>query len=283
MWDPEYVLILSGDHIYKMDYTKMLEAHKQAGAACTIAVIQVSMDEARRFGIMSTGPDGSISEFEEKPAHPKSDLASMGIYKFLRWRKLRKALFEDEADPASSKDFGKNIIPRMLASGQKLWPYRFDGYWRDVGTITSLWDANMDMLSPELINLYDPSWPILSRSPIRPPHLAGAASDIRHSIVTEGCVVEGSVFNSVLSNSVTVAQGAAVEYSVLMPGAVVEEDAQVRFAILGENAHVCAGARVGSEPDGTAGWDVATVGPGLTVGAGAVVAPGAMLYKDVRL
>jgi len=282
MWNPDYVLILSGDHIYKMDYAKMLAAHKQAGAACTIAVIQVSMAEARRFGIMNVGPDGAVSEFEEKPTHPKSDLASMGIYIFT-WQKLRRVLFEDEADLSSAKDFGKNIIPRMLAAGEKLWPYRFDGYWRDVGTITSLWDANMDMLSPELINLYDPSWPILSRSPIRPPHLAGAASDIRHSIVTEGCLVEGSVFNSVLSSSVTVAQGAQVEYSVLMPGAVVEENAQVRFAILGEGAHVCAGACVGAEPDGTEGWDVATVGPGLTVGAGAVVAPGAMLYKDVRL
>ena len=166
MYDPDHVLILSGDHVYKMDYAKMLRAHQEAEAACTIAVIQVSMEEATRFGIMNLGPDGTICEFEEKPAHPKSDLASMGIYIF-DWKKLRKYLIEDENDPNSSKDFGKNIIPRMLAAGEKLMPYRFEGYWRDVGTITSLWDANMDMLSNTKLNLFDPQWPIRARSPIR--------------------------------------------------------------------------------------------------------------------
>ena len=159
MYDPDCVLILSGDHVYKMDYDRMLRAHEQAGAACTISVIQVSMEEASRFGIMNVGPDGFIDEFEEKPARPKSDLASMGIYIF-DWKVLRKYLTEDEADPDSDKDFGKNIIPKMLAAGEKLLPYRFKGYWRDVGTIVSLWDANMDMLSPTLINLYDPKWPM---------------------------------------------------------------------------------------------------------------------------
>ena len=172
MYDPDCVLILSGDHVYKMDYDRMLRAHEQAGAACTISVIQVSMDEASRFGIMNVGPDGFIEEFEEKPAHPKSDLASMGIYIF-DWKVLRRYLIEDEADPNSDKDFGKNIIPKMLAAGEKLLPYRFEGYWRDVGTIVSLWDANMDMLSPALINLYDPKWPIRAKSPIRPPHSIG--------------------------------------------------------------------------------------------------------------
>ena len=278
--DPEYVLILSGDHIYKMDYADMLREHKEKGAACTIAVIQVSMDEAKRFGIMNVGDDGYINEFEEKPAHPKSDLASMGIYIFT-WKKLRQALIEDEADPNSQQDFGKNIIPKLLAAGEKLWPYRFQGYWRDVGTITSLWDANMDMLSPETIDLYDQSWPIMSRSPIRPPHVAGPEANIRHSIVTEGCVVDGSVFNSVLSNQVVVEKGARVEYSVLMPGAHVESGAEVRFAILGENARICRGAHVGTEPDGTDNWGVATCGPDVTVGPGAMVAPGAMLYDDL--
>ena len=278
--DPEYVLILSGDHIYKMDYADMLREHKEKGAACTIAVIQVSMDEAKRFGIMNVGGDGYINEFEEKPAHPKSDLASMGIYIFT-WKKLRQALIEDEADPNSQQDFGKNIIPKLLAAGEKLWPYRFQGYWRDVGTITSLWDANMDMLSPETIDLYDQSWPIMSRSPIRPPHVAGPEANIRHSIVTEGCVVDGSVFNSVLSNQVVVEKGARVEYSVLMPGAHVESGAEVRFAILGENARICRGAHVGTEPDGTDNWGVATCGPDVTVGPGAMVAPGAMLYDDL--
>ncbi len=280
VYDPEYVLILSGDHIYKMDYSDMLREHKEKDAACTIAVIQVGMDEARRFGIMNCGEDGYINDFEEKPAHPKSDLASMGIYIFT-WSKLRQALIDDNADPNSQQDFGKNIIPNLLNAGEKLWAYRFKGYWRDVGTITSLWDANMDMLSPELIDLYDSSWPIMSRSPIRPPHVAGPEADIRHSIVTEGCVVDGSVFNSVLSNQVVVEKGAHVEYSVLMPGAVVESGAEVRFAILGENVRVCKGAHVGTEPDGTDSWGVATCGPDVTVGPGAQVAPGAMLYDDL--
>ena len=277
--DPEYVLILSGDHIYKMDYADMLREHKERGAACTIAVIQVGMEEAKRFGIMNIGPDGYINEFEEKPAHPKSDTASMGIYIFT-WAKLRQALIEDEADPNSQQDFGKNIIPKLLAAGEKLWPYRFQGYWRDVGTITSLWDANMDMLSQDL-DLYDQSWPIMSRSPIRPPHVIGPEAAVRHSIVTEGCVVDGTVFNSVLSNQVTVEKGAHVEYSVLMPGAVVEAGAEVRFAILGENVRVCRGAHVGTAPDGSEEWGVATCGPDVTVGPGAMVAPGAMLYDDL--
>ncbi len=279
--DPEYVLILSGDHIYKMDYSDMLQEHKEKGAACTIAVIQVSMEEAKRFGIMNTGPDGYITEFEEKPAHPKSDLASMGIYIFT-WQKLRKALLEDNADPESQKDFGKNIIPRLLSQGEKLWAYHFQGYWRDVGTIASLWDANMDMLSQNQIDLFDPNWPIMSRSPIRPPQVAGQDADIRHSIVTEGCVVDGTVFNSVLSNQVKVEKGAHVEYSVLMPGAVVEKGAEVRFAILGENVRICQGARVGAEPDGTDSWGVATCGPDVVIGPGAAVEPGAMLYSGVK-
>ena len=280
MYDPDCVLILSGDHVYKMDYDKMLRAHEQAGAACTISVIQVSMDEASRFGIMNVGPDGFIEEFEEKPAHPKSDLASMGIYIF-DWKVLRRYLIEDEADPNSDKDFGKNIIPKMLAAGEKMWPYRFSGYWRDVGTITSLWDANMDMLSPTLINLYDPNWPIRSKSPTKPPHYAGPDSKISHSIVTEGCEIEGRVENSVLSSSVRVGKGATVTYSILMPGAVVEDGAEIKYAIIGENTKVRAGAKVGTDPDGSESWNVATCGPGIEIGAGAVIKAGAMIYDSV--
>lgn len=279
-YDPENVLILSGDHIYKMDYADMLREHLEHGADCTISVIQVSMEEASRFGILSTDETGFINEFAEKPKEPKSDLASMGIYIF-NWKKLREYLIADEADPNSDKDFGKNIIPTMLAAGEKLWPYRFDGYWRDVGTITSLWDANMDMLSPTLINLYDPSWPIRSRSPIRPPHYAGPDSKISHSIVTEGCVVEGSVENSVLSSSVRVGRGARVLYSVLMPGCKIEDGVTVEYAIVGENTVIRAGAHVGAPPDGTDSWSLATCGPNIEVGAGAVVKPGAMLYESV--
>lgn len=279
MYDPDNVLILSGDHIYKMDYAKMLREHVEHDAACTIAVLQVSMEEATRFGIMNLGDDGYVSQFEEKPKQPKSDLASMGIYIF-NWKKLRKYLIEDENDPSSSKDFGKNIIPNMLAAGEKLWPYRFDGYWRDVGTITSLWDANMDMLSTTLINLYDPKWPIRSRPVGLPPHYAGESARIVHSIVTEGCVIYGNVENSVLSSSAHVGKGATVLYSVLMPGAVVEEGATVEYAIIGENTVVKSGAHVGAAPDGSEGWGVATCGPDIEIHSGASVPAGAMIYKS---
>ena len=278
-YDPENVLILSGDHIYKMDYAKMLKEHLERDAACTIAVLQVSMEEATRFGIMNVGENGYVCEFEEKPKHPKSDLASMGIYIF-NWKKLKQYLEADAADPNSSNDFGKNIIPAMLNAGEKLWPYRFDGYWRDVGTITSLWDANMDMLSTTLINLYDPSWPIGARSPVCPPHYAGEHAQIIHSIVTEGCEIDGHVENSVLSPSVRIDVGANVLYSVLMNGAVVEAGATVEYAIIGENAVVRAGAHVGAAPDGSEGWSVATIGPDVEVRPSASVPAGAMISKS---
>ena len=276
-YEPENVLILSGDHIYKMDYADMLREHIAKGAARTISVLQVSMEEATRFGIMNLGEDGYVSEFEEKPQKPKSDLASMGIYIF-NWQKLRSYLIADENDPQSSKDFGKNIIPAMLKAGEKLWPYRFDGYWRDVGTITSLWDANMDMLSTTLINLFDPSWPIGSRSPVCPPHFAGDSAEITHSIITEGCEIDGHVENSVLSPSVKVGKGATVLYSVLMPGVVVEEGAVVEYAIVGENTVIRSGAHVGAPPDGTDAWGVATCGPDIEIRGGALVPAAAMIY-----
>ena len=278
-YDPENVLILSGDHIYKMDYADMLREHLEHDAACTISVLQVSMEEATRFGIMNLGEDGYVCEFEEKPKQPKSDLASMGIYIF-NWKKLREYLIADENDPNSSKDFGKNIIPNMLNAGEKLWPYRFDGYWRDVGTITSLWDANMDMLSTTLINLYDPTWPISSRSPICPPHFTGENAQIIHSIVTEGCEIDGTVENSVLSSTVKVGTGANIIYSVLMPGAVVEEGATVEYAIVGENTVVHKNAHVGAPPDGTDAWGVATCGPNIEIREGAQVPAGAMIYTS---
>lgn len=279
MYDPDNVLILSGDHIYKMDYSRMLREHIEKDAACTIAVLQVSMEEATRFGIMNLGADGYVEQFEEKPRQPKSDLASMGIYIF-NWKKLRKYLIEDENDPDSSKDFGKNIIPNMLHAGEKLWPYRFNGYWRDVGTITSLWDANMDMLSTTLINLYDPSWPIRSRSVAQPPHYVGPDATVVHSIVTEGCEIEGHVENSVLSSSAVVEKGARVLYSVLMPGAKVEAGATVEYAIIGEQTVIHSGAHVGAAPDGSEGWGVATCGPRISIRENACVKPGAMIYKS---
>ena len=280
-YDPENVLILSGDHIYKMDYSDMLREHLEREAACTISVLQVSMEEATRFGIMNLGEDGYVNQFEEKPKQPKSDLASMGIYIF-NWKKLREYLIADENDPNSSKDFGKNIIPNMLAAGEKLWPYRFKGYWRDVGTIVSLWDANMDMLSPTLINLYDPDWPIRAKSPTKPPHYAGPDSKISHSIVTEGCEIEGRVENSVLSSSVRVGKGATVTYSILMPGAVVKAGATVSYAIVAENAVVEADARVGAPPNADPKWGIAVVASGVTIGEKATVSPSAMIRTDVK-
>ena len=206
----------------------------------------------------------------------------MGIYIF-DWKVLRKYLTEDEADPNSDKDFGKNIIPKMLAAGEKLLPYRFEGYWRDVGTIVSLWDANMDMLSPTLINLYDPQWPIRAKSPIRPPHSIGRQAEVVHSIITEGCTIEGHVENSVLSSSVTVGAGARVHYSILHPGVVIEPGAVVEYAIIGEGTVVGAGAHIGAQPDGTDGWGVATVGPDTAVPAGGTVPAGAMIYDGAEV
>ena len=276
-FDPENVLILSGDHIYKMDYAEMLHEHLSHHAALTISVQEVTMEEATRLGIMSTGENGYINEFEEKPKHPKSNLASMGIYIF-NWQKLRQYLIADENDAKSSKDFGKNIIPNMLAAGENLWPYRFKGYWRDVGTIKSLWDANMDMLTPELINLFDPTWPILSRSPVCPPHYAGEGSEIVHSIISEGCEIYGHVENSVLSPSVKIGKRARVQDSVLMPGAVVEDGAVVEFAMIGEKTTIRRNAHVGSAPDGSDKWGIATCGPNIEIKEGAVVSAGAMIY-----
>ncbi|MBQ7231280.1 MAG: glucose-1-phosphate adenylyltransferase [Oscillospiraceae bacterium] len=282
MYDPEYVVILSGDHIYKMDYSDMLAHHKKTGADCTIAVLEVTMEEAKRFGIMNVDANDQIYEFEEKPPVPKSNLASMGIYIFT-YQKLRKYLIEDEADPNSSNDFGKNIIPNMLNAGEKMMVYRFSGYWKDVGTIDSLWDANMDMLSANSgIDLYDTSWPIYARTPVKPPHVAGENSVISHSLVTGGCKVDGTVENSVLFHSVTVEEGANVQYSILMPGTVVKAGATVQYAIVAENAVIEAGAQVGAAPTGEDGWGVAVVAGGVTVGEKAVVKPAAMIREDVK-
>ena len=282
MYDPEYVVILSGDHIYKMDYSDMLAHHKKTNADCTIAVLEVTMEEAKRFGIMNVDANDQIYEFEEKPPVPKSNLASMGIYIFT-YQKLRQYLIDDEADPNSSNDFGKNIIPNMLNAGEKMMVYRFDGYWKDVGTIDSLWDANMDMLAPNNgIDLYDTAWPIYARTPIQPPHVTGPEGKISHSLVTGGSVVDGVVENSVLFHSVTVEAGAHVEYSILMPGTVVKSGAHVAYAIVAENAVIEAGATVGAAPTGEDGWGIAVVAGGVTVGEKAVISPSAMIREDVK-
>lgn len=268
-YDPDYVLILSGDHIYKMNYDKMLQHHKQTHADATIAVLDVSLEEASRFGIMNCNPDGTIYEFEEKPKQPKSTLASMGIYIFT-WKKLRKYLLEDEDNPNSSNDFGKDIIPTMLDNGEKLVSYRFEGYWKDVGTIESLWEANMDLLSPQSgLNLFDDSWKIYGRTTGSPPHFTEAGAKVTHTLLSEGCEIAGEVSESVLFSDVKVGKGAKVEYSILMPGAVVEEGATVQYSIIAPNAVIAEGASVGGTPEEAENkddWGVAVVSEGVRIG-----------------
>ncbi|MCI9037852.1 MAG: glucose-1-phosphate adenylyltransferase [Oscillospiraceae bacterium] len=281
MYDPDYVVILSGDHIYKMNYAKMVEAHKAADAACTISVLEVPWDEAPRFGIMAVDGEDNIVEFQEKPKQPKSNLASMGIYVF-SWKKLREYLISDENTPGSSNDFGKNIIPTMLGNGEKMIAYRFDGYWKDVGTLESLWDANMDMLSRGDLDLLESSWPIYARLPAEPPAFIGKTALVEHSVVTQGCEITGTVKNSVLSHGARVEEGAEVSYSVLMPGVTVKRGAVVRYAILGENCQVEAGASVGGNPESSdpEQWGITVLGPGTTIEAGATVAPNSMLNRE---
>ncbi|SMC55816.1 glucose-1-phosphate adenylyltransferase [Papillibacter cinnamivorans] len=278
-YNPEYVLILSGDHVYKMDYSEMLDAHKKQEAACTISVLEVPREEASRFGIMNVNEEDLIYEFEEKPKAPKSNLASMGIYIFT-WSKLREYLIADEANARSKNDFGADVIPAMLGAGERMLAFRFSGYWKDVGTIESLWDANMDMLSRNTLNLLDQSWPIYARSPTRPPHYTGNEAIIHHSIITQGCEIEGTVENSVLFHSVTVETGAEVRYSILMPGVTVEAGAVVEYAIVAEGSRIGAGARVGAPPGDTApeDWGVAVVGGGA-VKPGRVIPPKVMVDR----
>ena len=282
LYDPEYVAILSGDHIYKMDYDRMLQLHKATGAACTISVMEVPWEEASRFGIMSVDGEDNIVEFAEKPKEPKSNLASMGIYIF-SWQKLRAYLIADEANENSENDFGKNIIPSMLGDGEKMVAYRFEGYWKDVGTLDSLWDANMDMLTPDSgLNLLDDSWPIRGRNEVCPPTYVGESADIGNSAVARGCTLLGEVKNSVLSTGTYVGAGAEVSYSVVMPGAVIEDGAKVIYAIVGENCHIGAGAVVGGAPETAEDpeqWGIAVLGPRTRISEGEKVAPKTMLDK----
>ena len=282
MYDPDYVLILSGDHIYKMDYAAMLAHHKRVHADCTIAVMEVPWDEASRFGIMNVDGEDTITEFEEKPKQPRSNLASMGIYVF-SWKKLRAYLIADENDAGSSNDFGKNIIPAMLNAGEKMSAYRFEGYWKDVGTLDSLWDANMDMLAQGSgLTLLDQDWPIYARAESEPPAYLGETAEVDHSVVTRGSEVEGAVRNSVLSQRCTVAEGAEVEYSILMPGAVVERGARVAYAILGENVRVGENARVGASPEAAPPeeWGITVVGPEAQIEAGRTLKANRMLNRE---
>ena len=277
---PEYVLVLSGDHIYKMDYRKMLKFHKEKNADITIAVLDVPIEEASRFGIMSTNKDFSIYAFEEKPQQPKSTMASMGIYIF-NWEKMRHYLIADEANTDSSKDFGKDIIPAMLKNGEQMFAYPFQGYWKDVGTLDSLWEANMDLLNPNLpLNLSDPLWRIYSRHATTRPQYVGHDAKIVNTMVTEGCEINGLVNYSMLFSGVEVGQGATVEYSVLMKNVRVGKNAKVCYAILADDVIVEDGAVIGASPEDCANrdeWGIAVVGEGAVIKSGQVVLPKQMI------
>ena len=283
-YDPEYVLVLSGDHIYKMDYDKMLTFHKEKKADCTIAVLQVPMEEASRFGIMTADENGTIVDFEEKPKEPKSDLASMGVYIFT-WKKLKQYLIDDENDQESSKDFGKNIIPAMLGAKEKMVAYPFEGYWKDVGTLDSLWEANMDLLNPNVpLELYDPNWKIYSRNPVMPPHYISNVANVQNSMVTEGCNVYGTVDFSILFAGVTVEEGAIVRDSIVMPGAVIKKNSIVEYAIIGEDVVVEENVTIGERPemiDDKSQWGIAVVGPDVTVSSGTVIKPKQMVAGNI--
>lgn len=282
-YNPEYVLILSGDHIYKMDYSDMLNQHIESGAACTIAVLDVSLEEATRFGIMNTNPDGTIYEFEEKPKQPKSTLASMGIYIF-NWEKLRYYLTEDENDPNSSNDFGKNIIPAMLNAGELLKVYRFNDYWKDVGTVDSLWDANLDLLNPKLnLDLSDKNWKIYSKTTGTSPQYISDTAKVENSLITDGCEIYGNVDYSILFKDVTVEEGATVDYSLVMPGAVIKKGAKVRYAIIAEDVVVEEGATVGGDPAvvGNENWGITVIGGNLTVGKNADISANRMITENI--
>lgn len=274
-YDPDYVLVLSGDHIYKMDYSLMLKQHKETGADCTIAVLDVPLDQASRFGIMNTDEENRILEFEEKPPHPKSTKASMGIYIFNR-ALLTEYLIRDEADPNSSKDFGKNVIPAMLNDGRRMFAYAFEGYWKDVGTIGSLWEANMDLLgSDPAFRLHDPAWRIYFRNNAEPPHLIGDFARVTNSLITEGCEIQGVVENCVLSSGVKVARGAYVKDSVIMSGVTIGEGATVNYSIIDSDTEIGAGSVIGrtkSTPE-----NIALVGSGLSIAPGTDIPGGAMV------
>ena len=273
-YSPDYVVVLSGDHIYKMDYSLMLDYHKRNNADCTIAVLEVPMEEASRFGILNTDETNRIIEFEEKPKCPKSNKASMGIYIFST-DVLTAYLEADNANPNSANDFGKNIIPTMLADGCKMYSYTFEGYWKDVGTLTSLWEANMDLLgNPPAFNLYDRSWRIFYRHNAFPPHRVAVGAEVKNSMLTEGCVIEGTVENSVLANGVRVEKGAVVKDSVIMSGVTVKAGARVEYAIIDSDTVVGAGANLGEAKENQ---KILLIGGGVNVPAGTTIAGGEMI------
>ncbi|MDO5560483.1 MAG: glucose-1-phosphate adenylyltransferase [Oscillospiraceae bacterium] len=278
-YDPEYIIVLGGDHIYKMDYSEMIKFHKAKGADATIAVLQVSLQEASRFGIMTCDDNSQVVDFTEKPKEPKSTLASMGIYVFT-WKKLEKYLIENEQQ-GGSKDFGKDIIPAMIDNNEKLFAYSFNGYWKDVGTLASLWEANMDILKPDdVLNLYDADWKIYSRNMSLPPQYIGQDAQIEDSLICDGCNVNGSVNSSVVYSGVTIEENVIIDHSVIMPGTVVKSGSIVRYSIIGEESIIENDTVIGAAKDEVSNgqkWDIAVIGHGQTIPSGITVAPGQMI------
>ena len=281
--NPEYVVVLSGDHIYKMNYANMIDFHEKNNADCTIAVLEVPWEEASRFGILATDENNKIYEFAEKPAEPKSNKASMGVYVF-SWDKLRKYLIEDESNPDSANDFGKNIIPMMLEAGERMFAFPFAGYWKDVGTIDSLWEANLDIINPNVdLDLSDPSWKIYSKTPSSPPHYIGKNAKVENSSVSEGCEIDGEVDYSVVSSNVTIEADSDVRYSVIMPGAVIKKGAKVYYSIVAENAVIEENAKIGEIPEllnKPEDWGIAVIGAGATIKSGTHIEPGRMINSN---
>ena len=281
-YDPEYVIILSGDQICKQDYSDFLRFHKEKGAEFSVAVMEVPWEEASRFGLMVADENDRITEFQEKPKEPKSNLASMGIYIF-NWDILKKYLEEDEADPESENDFGNNIIPNLLKDERKMYAYRFSGYWKDVGTISSLWEANMEVLDPENsgINLFDEKWKIYSRNSGSTGHKINPGASVENSIITDGCNISGSIKHSILFARLKVEEGAEVEDAVVMGNSIIKAGAKVKHCIIAENVIIGQNAVVGQMPEGEEAG-VATVGPGVYVGDNAVIGADAMVNDNVK-
>lgn len=279
MYNPDYVLILSGDHIYKMDYSAMLKEHIANKAACTIAAIEVPISEASRFGILNTNPDGSIYEFEEKPKVPKNNLASMGIYIFTA-EKLFKYLEEDDKNPDSSKDFGKDVLPAMLKAGERMFSYRFEGYWKDVGTIASLWQANMDLLDENpVFDVGGTTQKIHSRNPLAPPEYIGENGVVKNSMIALGCEIEGTVEHSVLGSNVVVEKGAQVKDAVILANSVIKAGAKVSYSIIDENVTIGENATVGVEKNAKA--EIVVLGRDIKVADGVQVLSGQKHEKDI--
>ena len=283
-YDPEYVIVLGGDHIYKMDYSKMVDFHKKNNADLTIAVQEVSLEEATRLGIMTCDSDMRVVDFTEKPKEPKSTLASMGIYVFT-WKKLKEYLIENENANNGSKDFGKDIIPSMLDKKENLFAYTFDGYWKDVGTLDSLWEANMDLLSPSVpLDLYDNEWKIYTRNNNMPPQYIGSTAEVENSMIAEGSTINGKVDFSIIFAGAKIEEGATVNYSIVMPGTVIKLGAVVEYSIVGEDCVVHENAKIGLSPETVENrdeWGIAVIGHNVDISEGAEVLPKDIISKNV--